>query len=135
MQHFINYDLTDEIAGRSVVAVMCSGGFTSSMMAQRMQKHVDKLGLPIYVMYASIQALETEDFMSHYGRKIRVVFVSPQVQHYFEYAKKAVADYPMELLKIEFRDFGTMNYEKLVDQAQQVMASQSVELEMVCKSP
>lgn len=126
MQHFYNYDLTDEIGDREVVAVMCSGGFTSSMMAQRMQKHVEELGLPIYVMYASIQALETEDFMSNYGRKIRVVFVSPQVQHYFEYAKKAVADYAMELIKIEYRDFGTMNYQKLVAQAQDVMESQTV---------
>ncbi|MGF1910888.1 hypothetical protein L4C38_15755 [Vibrio kasasachensis] len=123
MSSLFSYDLNNVIADRKIIVVVCSGGFTSSMMAQRMQKYMDELGKPYYVMYASIQALIEPDFLELYAKNISLVFISPQVNHYYEEAREQMTGYEVPVLKIESRVFGTMDYENLVNTALQTLSS------------
>ncbi|WP_070964385.1 PTS sugar transporter subunit IIB [Vibrio sonorensis] len=124
MNQLFDYHLEHKVGDRQIVAVVCAGGMTSSMLTQRMQKHFDELNMPYYAMYASIQALIDPDFHALYLDKLAMVFTSPQVAHYHDQAKAAMKSIPVE--KIEPRVFGTMDYQKVVSIVQEVLESPSI---------
>lgn len=96
MSVFFDRHLTEKINGRRIISIVCGGGLTSSMMAQRMQKFIDESELPYYVMYSGIPALEDTDFLNLYADKI------------------------------EGKVFGTMDYKKVVSDALACIRSREV---------
>ncbi|UXI02380.1 PTS sugar transporter subunit IIB [Photobacterium sp. TY1-4] len=117
MSIFFEDNLKREINGRRIIAVVCAGGMTSSMLAQRMQKFIDESNLPYYVMFSGIEALADPDFTKLYVDNIEVVYVSPQVHHQYQFAKDAMAHYDIPVFKIEGKVFGTMDYRTVVQDA------------------
>ncbi|GAB3531987.1 PTS sugar transporter subunit IIB [Photobacterium alginatilyticum] len=126
MSIFFDRHLTEEINGRRIISIVCGGGLTSSMMAQRMQKFIDESELPYYVMYSGIPALEDTDFLNLYADKIEMVYVSPQVHHSYQQAKESMASYNIPVFKIEGKVFGTMDYKRVVSDALACIRSREV---------
>lgn len=117
MSIFFDNNLLNNINGRKIISIVCSGGMTSSMLAQRMQKHIDEQKLPYYVMFSGIESLGDTDFLSLYSNMIKVVYVAPQVHHQYEFAKESMAPFKVPVFKIDGRVFGTMNYKLMVSDA------------------
>lgn len=117
MSIFFDRHLHDEINGRKIISIVCGGGLTSSMLAQRMQKFIDESELPYYVMYSGIPSLEDTDFLNLYADRIEVVYISPQVHHNYKLAKECMAPFNIPVFKIDGKTFGTMDYKTVVSAA------------------
>lgn len=80
------------------VLMVCSGGFSSTIVVNAIKKEADKQGLPIEIM-----ACGTPEFLENVSNfNPEVVIIAPQVKHRFPYFKEEgdKLDLPVEQIPL-----------------------------------
>ncbi|WP_260258618.1 hypothetical protein [Vibrio intestinalis] len=117
MKSPFDHQIQQEIGDRQVIALMCAGGFTSSLLARAMQNYLDQHQLPYYVMYSAVTLLSNPSFLEDFGRKVSLVMLSPQVHYYFDDAQQALNFYDIPVSKIEKQDYCRIDYQRVSEVA------------------
>ncbi|MDA0147400.1 hypothetical protein [Vibrio sp. LaRot3] len=117
MESPFDHQTQQDIGDRQVIALMCVGGFTSSLLARAMQNYFDQHQLPYYVMYSAVTLLSTPSFLEDFGRKVSLVMLSPQVHYHFDEAKQALSFYDIPVRKIDKQDYCQIDYQRVSEVA------------------
>ena len=95
------------------VLVLCSGGFSSSLLVEKMKKLAQSRGEAMEVQATGTEALE--DLIDDFD----IVLVAPQVRHRFERLSEIAQSHHRPIGLIAPQDFGTANAEKVLENLKQ----------------
>lgn len=92
------------------ILLVCSGGMSTSMLAERMQKEAEGRGLDAKIWAVGEQVADNSDEI-----KADVILVGPQMRFKVPKIKKSHPDIPVD--SIDMRDYGMMNGAAVLDKA------------------
>ena len=92
--------------------LICGAGMSSRLLANKVNDAIKRRGLDVEAW-----AIATTELTQHMGT-FDVVLLAPQVRFHLEDYRKKIGDTPIEL--IPFQIYGSMNGDKIVDQALEV---------------
>lgn len=98
---------------KKTIMLVCSAGMSTSLLVTKMESAAKKRGLDL-----SIFATSSSDFDSKIeNEKIDVVLLGPQVRFMKDQFKEKLQPKAIPLDVIDMANYGTMNGEKVLEQA------------------
>lgn len=91
------------------ILLVCSVGMSTSLMVNKMKEHADKKGIEVEIW--AVPDAEAADNLE----KVDVLMLGPQVRFLENKMKEIAGDKPVAV--IDMMAYGTMNGEKVLDQA------------------
>lgn len=91
------------------ILLVCSAGMSTSLMVNKMKEHADKKGIEVEIW--AVPDAEAADNLE----KADVLMLGPQVRFLENKMKEIAGDKPVAV--IDMMAYGTMNGEKVLDQA------------------
>lgn len=105
------------IMTEKTIMLCCSAGMSTSMLVTRMQKAAKDAGKDVEIF--ACPSSEAHDKMEH--NKIDVILLGPQIRYMENDFKKLVDGTDTKLSIIDMSAYGTMNGNKVLDQAYSLM--------------
>lgn len=106
-----------DIVSKKTIMLVCAAGLSTSMLVQKMQEAVAKEGADIDVF-----ATGTSKFDENINQKnIDVVLLGPQVRFMKKDFEKKLVGKSIPIDVVEMINYGTMNGEKVLQQAKDLM--------------
>ena len=100
-----------------ILLVFCTDGMSTSLLGYRMESAAKKLGVDCTIETCHISSLN-----KYIVRDADMILIGPQDRFQYNNLKKLYAPTPIEV--VDARLYGTMNGEKVLEQARQVLQRQ-----------
>ena len=101
-------------SGMRELIVCCGGGFSSSVLCEKVEEEIERRNLHINVHWRSVVQLENDPVEAD------CVLIAPQVSPSLERVRENAGDVPVALM--DMHDYGTMDARAIVNQALLLMA-------------
>lgn len=93
------------------ILLACAGGFSTSMLVERMKEAAQKKSEEIIIEATA------EGRVDKVVNQVDIIMLGPQVGHLEKKFQKKYADNPVKITTIPSLDYGMMNGEKVLQQA------------------
>lgn len=105
------------------IMLVCSHGMSTSLLVNKMQESAKQEGLN-YRIFATATA-KVEEILSQ--ERIDAILLGPQVKYYLDKIEAMAAPYGIPTNVIAMKDYGTMNGNKILQDAVDMMAGEADE--------
>lgn len=99
------------------IMLVCSAGMSTSLLVTKMQEAATNKGYEVEIFATSSSEADTKIENS----KIDVLLLGPQVRFMKEQFEKKLADKRIPVSVINMQDYGMMNGEKVLEQAESLI--------------
>ncbi len=93
------------------IMLACMGGFSTSMLVKKMKESAEKMGIDANINAVSETELDQYDDLD-------IIMLGPQIEYIYENLKK---QYDIPIVVIDSLDYGTMNGEKVLKTALEIL--------------
>lgn len=93
------------------IMLACAGGFSTSMLVERMKEYAKEAQLDVVIDATS------EGSMHKLIDHVDILLLGPQINHMEENLKEKYRNHPVKILTIESMDYGLMDGEKVLRNA------------------
>lgn len=97
------------------IILVCAAGMSTSLLVNKMKNAAKEKNLDVY-----IEAMPVNAFASYKGN-VDVLLLGPQVRYQYDELKRKYESKGMKVAVIDMMDYGTMNGQKVLDTAYELM--------------
>lgn len=98
---------------KRTIMLICAAGMSTSLLVNKMQKAAEDKGIEVDIF--AISASEADDYLDK--KKVDVLLLGPQVRFMKTQFEQKVLPLGIGIEVIPMTDYGTMNGQKVLDQA------------------
>lgn len=102
---------------KKTIMLVCAAGMSTSLMVERMKKAAEAKGVEADIF--AVSSGEADNYLD--DKKVDVLLLGPQVRFMKSQFAEKVAPLGISLDVIQMTDYGTMNGEKVLEQALKLM--------------
>lgn len=102
---------------KKTIMLVCAAGMSTSLMVEKMKKAAEVKGIETDIF--AVSSGEADSYLD--DKKVDVLLLGPQVRFMKSQFAEKVAPLGISLDVIQMTDYGTMNGEKVLEQALKLM--------------